>query len=553
MKLSAVIISVCILCGLSAIVAYSWPSVPRKQAMEQQEAAKLIKAWMTRSKEALEVDTDRYPDLLKQAEEMAATNNDPATTALLHSMIAEMYQHYYNQQRWRIDQRTPLTGYVPADLREWSRNLFEEKITEELSASLQPADSLQVTPTRTYQALLTLGDDSPALRPTLFEFLAYRALEIQPSTAIYNALIAFQNQQHHTQAALLTELDLLRFLREKGECTLAEQQAALEALYREQKPLPHAAEIVIALYEVLREQTYRLAPEAQDSLRSEQVRLCREGIERYADYPRTAILRNYLAELEQSTLQMTADPTVYPGKEATLRLSYKHINQLTVRLYESKRTPVEVAAQNQATDNHILGRLVQSETFDLNCPNSYTQLDTLLRIRIAEPGLYECRVNAQGGLTTALPIHVSRLIAHHRDLPNKQREVWVTDWKTGKPVSHAEIVYYGGKRNQLQRKGSLTTDAQGLAQLPTDQNLLAIQAILPNDRKGASSRSIPFIPPEPSRRRHLAYRFSPTEGFTDPDKHSISKALPTPTIGRRPIRSKAKKFPSFSMMPTTKR
>lgn len=496
MKLSAVIISVCILCGLSAIVAYSWPSVPRKQAMEQQEAAKLIKAWMTRSKEALEVDTDRYPDLLKQAEEMAATNNDPATTALLHSMIAEMYQHYYNQQRWRIDQRTPLTGYVPADVREWSRNLFEEKITAELNASLQPADSLQATPTRAYQTLLTKGADSPTLRPTLFEFLAYRALEIQPSTAVYQALIAFQNQQQHTQAALLTELDQLRFLREKGECTVAEQQAALEALYREQKSLPQAAEIVIALYEVLQEQTYRLALEAQDSLRSEQVRLCREGIERYADYPRTALLRNYLAELERSILQVTTDPTVYPGGEATLRLQYKHLSQITVRLYESKRSPVDVAAQNQTTDNHILGRLVQCETFDLNCPNSYTQLDTLLRIRIAEPGLYECRVNAQGGLTTALLIHVSRLIAHHRDLPNKQREVWVTDWETGKPVPHAEVVYYGGKRNQLQRKGSLTTDAQGLAQLPTDQNLLAIQAILPNDTKG---RIVPLYPIYTSR------------------------------------------------------
>ena len=204
MKLSAVIISVCMLCGLSAIVAYSWPSAPQKQALAQQKAAELIKEWMIRSKETLEVDTDRYPDLLKQAEEMATTNSDPATTALLHSTIAEMYQHYYDQHRWRIDQRTPLIGYVPTDVREWSRNLFEEKITAELNASLQPADTLQATPTRTYQALLTLGDDSPTLRPTLFEFLAYRALEIQPSTAIYNTLIAFQNQQHHTQAALLT-------------------------------------------------------------------------------------------------------------------------------------------------------------------------------------------------------------------------------------------------------------------------------------------------------------------------------------------------------------
>ena len=498
MKLSAVIISVCMLCGLSAIVAYSWPSAPRKQAMEQQEAAKLIKAWMTRSKEALEVDTDRFPELLKQAEEMSATNNDPATTALLHSMIAEMYQHYYNQQRWRIDQRTPLTGYVPTDMREWSRNLFEEKIKEELNASLQPADTLQSTPTRHYQALLTLGDDSPTLRPTLFEFLAYRALEIQPSAAIYNALIAFQNQQHHTQAALLTELDQLRFLREKGECSLAEQQAALEALYREQKSLPHAAEIVIALYEVLQEQTYRLAPEAQDSLRSEQVRLCREGIDRYADYPRTALLRNYLAELERSILQVTTDPTVYPGGEATLRLQYKHLSQITVRLYESKRSPVEVAAQSysSATDNRTLGRLVQTETFDLRCPNSYTQLDTLLRIRIATPGLYECRVTAQGGLSTTLPIHVSRLIAHHRDLPNKQREVWVTDWETGKPVPHAEVVYYGGQRHQLQRKGSLTTDAQGLVLLPTMKELFAYQATLPNDTKG---RIVPLYPIYTSR------------------------------------------------------
>ena len=238
MKFSAVIISVCMLCGLSAIVAYGWSVASKKQTLGQREAAGLIKEWMIRSKETLETDTDRFPELLKQAEEMATNNNDAATTALLHSMIAEMYQHYYDQHRWRIDQRTPLTGYVPTDLREWSRNLFEEKIAEELSASLQPADTLQATPTRTYQALLTLGDDSPTLRPTLFEFLAYRALEIQPSTAIYNALIAFQNQQQHTQAALLTEIDQLRFLRERGECTLAEQQAALEALYREQKSLP---------------------------------------------------------------------------------------------------------------------------------------------------------------------------------------------------------------------------------------------------------------------------------------------------------------------------
>ena len=493
MKSSAVILFVSMLCGLSAVVAYSWPAAAKRQALAQPEAAGLIKEWMMRSKEALDVDGDRFPELLKQAEEMAATHSDPATTALLHSMIAEMYQHYYAQHRWRIDQRTPLVGYQPTDVREWSRNLFEEKIREELESSLQPADTLQATQTRAYQAVLTVGADSPTLRPTLFEFLAYRALDIQPSATIYNALIAFQNQQQHTKAALLTELDQLRFLREQGTYTLADHQAALEALYQEQKALPQAAEIVIALYEVLREQSYSLTPEAQDSLRGEQVRLCQEGIQRYKDYPRTAILRNYLAELEQRTLQVTADPTVYPGKETTLRLIYKHIDRLTIRLYESKRTPEEVATQSysSASDDQTLGRLIRTEIVDLRCPNSYTQLDTLLHFRIAEPGIYECRVSAAGGISTTLPIQVSRLIAHHRDLPSKQREIWVTDWESGKPVPQAEVVYYGGKRQQLQRQGSLKTDAQGLAVLPADKNLLAFQATLSHDTKG---RVVPLYP-----------------------------------------------------------
>ena len=152
MKIKAIIVSALILCCISAVIMYTNAAQPKNEskmiteAIQSKNTPQLIKALISRMKEQLDVNDDDFPELIKEVENYAAECKEPASTAVLHSMVAEMYNQYYTMNRWKINQRTDLAGYVPEDIREWTSNLFTNKIKEELTASLQPAKLLQETP-----------------------------------------------------------------------------------------------------------------------------------------------------------------------------------------------------------------------------------------------------------------------------------------------------------------------------------------------------------------------------------------------------------------------
>ena len=187
MKIRAIIVLALIACGIVSTIFYvkaNQVSTNEKaiiEAIQTKNTPALIQALITRMKNQLEKDVNTFPELIKEVETYAGTCPDSASVAILHSMIAEMYNNYYMQNRWNVNQRTELAGYVPDDIREWTSNLFREKIKQELTLSLQPARLLQQTPVSQYNLILKKGKDTPQLRPTLYDFLAYRAIDIQPS------------------------------------------------------------------------------------------------------------------------------------------------------------------------------------------------------------------------------------------------------------------------------------------------------------------------------------------------------------------------------------
>ncbi|MFQ9022875.1 MAG: hypothetical protein ACLR6J_20510 [Parabacteroides merdae] len=66
---------------------------------------------------------------------------------------------------------------------------------------------LQQTPISQYNLILKKGKDAPQLRPTLYDFLAFRAIDIQPSDKWYEDVIDFRRTQPEKKALLLDELD----------------------------------------------------------------------------------------------------------------------------------------------------------------------------------------------------------------------------------------------------------------------------------------------------------------------------------------------------------
>ena len=129
------------------------------EIIQSKDTEKLIKELVTKIDENLEKDTDKFPEIIVETEQYIKDMEESASTAFLHSLLAEMYSIYYNANRWTIDQRTSLQDFVPEDIREWSANIFDKKIQEELKASLSPAEILQNTKTESLGDVIKKGKD----------------------------------------------------------------------------------------------------------------------------------------------------------------------------------------------------------------------------------------------------------------------------------------------------------------------------------------------------------------------------------------------------------
>lgn len=503
MKIRAIILSALILCGISAVIMYSRAAQPLQkssvitQAINDKNTPMVIKNLILKMKEQMEVNDDQFPELIKEVENYTNSCADSASVAVLHSMLAEMYQNYYQRNQWTINQRTQLSGYIPEDIRVWTSNLFTDKIKEEIDLSLRPTALLQNTPVSKFKDILEIGKDSQTLRPTLYEFLAFRALDIQPTVQIYKDLIAFQNKEPNMKSVLLTELDYLRFLYgdKRDKESFEAYMNALDELYRNLASQNYATEILIAKLDLVSGSMFRYVSTQWDSIKAEEVKLCEEGIKRYSGYPRTAILKNRLAQLEQPTLSASTNNTVYPGQQLGIKLEYKNVQKVIVQIYRSSKTPLQAAAHTSAkkSSGSTLRQLVNEKTFSLLLPNTYSQQDTTLHISMDQPGLYECVVTVPGQqLKTINTVSVTRLAAIYRNLSGNKQEAMVTDYLSGKPVDGAIVTYYGGQRRSLQELGTVKTDREGLATLPANSQVLAFQASRPGDTNAMLTNIYPM-------------------------------------------------------------
>lgn len=500
MKIRAIVISALILCCISAAIVYIQAAQPKNEskmiteALQGNNTPQLIKALIGKMKNKMEVNTDDFPTLIKDVETYAKGCPDTAAVAVLHSMIAEMYNFYYDQNRWMIDRRTDLVGYVPDDIREWTSNLFKQKVKEELALSLQPAKLLQQTPVSKFNAILETGKDTPALRPTLYDFLAFRALNMAPSAELYEELIAYLSTQADKESAVLTNLEFLKFkynrLYEDKE--RKEYTAALDSLLEIYGDKPFSVEVIVEKLNML---SYGLNEDKakDDSIRTAEFTICKEMIARFPNYDRIGLLKNRLADMQAPNLSVNTPNTVYPGKELALKLNYRNISKVEVLIYKSLRTPQQTLLYNNDNGKY-LGALVKKVTFPLAMPNTYTPMDTTLVVPMDQTGLYECVISVPtSGMKTYNMVSVSRLATVLRNMSDGSTEVLVTDYLSGKPVSDASVIYYSGRYNNLQKQNTVKTDRDGLAVFPKKGDMMAFQATLPGDASPMLTTTYPYI------------------------------------------------------------
>ena len=92
---------------------------------------------------------------------------------------AQLYATYLQNNGWNLGNRTPVPAGEGGDILTWSADQVESRALDLYAASLTEAALLKNTPVEKFRDISEAGQNDTvqcSLRPTLYDFLAHRAL-----------------------------------------------------------------------------------------------------------------------------------------------------------------------------------------------------------------------------------------------------------------------------------------------------------------------------------------------------------------------------------------
>lgn len=122
--------------GLPKTVIKKTEEIYQKGEREK-NSAQMLKAYMWRMKTQETLTPDSFYVGLKGLEQWAKQTDKPMDRAVLHSLIAGIYANYAANNQWQLRQRTEIVDAAPAaDMREWTANMFVEKVRTNVKGAL---------------------------------------------------------------------------------------------------------------------------------------------------------------------------------------------------------------------------------------------------------------------------------------------------------------------------------------------------------------------------------------------------------------------------------
>ncbi len=143
-------------------------------AKKDKQPAELVKSLLYISALQGENREDNFQLSIRELEE-EVTDADEPVKSVMYSILAGKLQQYFQQKRWVIYNRTPLSGQNSSDPDTWSAEEFNEKISHYFLLSISKRQTLRDTKLEQFEPVLSPGN-TRKLRPTLYDFLVHRAL-----------------------------------------------------------------------------------------------------------------------------------------------------------------------------------------------------------------------------------------------------------------------------------------------------------------------------------------------------------------------------------------
>lgn len=304
--------------------------------------------------------------------------------SILQSLLAETYWKFYQQNQWKISQRTNVNTTIGDDINTWSIQKLTDEITKNFLASLSEIELLQNTKVDFLDQVLAGDKYNRTFRPTLYDLLAHRALDVFINTQInitqaddekidFNDPTWFADQQSFiniklpksdsasfdTEALQLFK-NLMNFhLKSKNESALADTdlkrlkfilqrnknydlyQKALQDLALKSINNEVYADVLYELATLYRTESMPNNNDNQNLIKA--IELCHKAIEAY---PKSIGSQNALSlskEIKIVELTTQTKQNLVPNQPAQLLLTYKNLDTIYLKLY---KRPIEENINN---------------------------------------------------------------------------------------------------------------------------------------------------------------------------------------------------------------
>lgn len=537
----------------------------------ESNAPQVVKSVMYKMKYNSYLAEDDYVVAIDGLNELSSEESFPLKQ-IIHSVTAQVYWGYYQNNRWKFINRTQTVNFDNKDIRTWDLNTIADHVNKHYIHSLSNKDSLQHAALNDFKEILVSYEDDDKQRPTLYDFLAHRAINyfqntesalIRPAdkfrvqgksyfgdskeflatstesndslsnllyaTRIFKDLTVFHQNDKDPSALIDLTLRRLKFARshsvndQKDELYLS----ALERMSERYKSNEAYSEIRFYVAEYFNNQTVDKTktddPHKWD--RKKALLICDEAISKYPESFGASQCKGLRSRIMSKSLSFNTEVAYEPKGIGKMLLNYKNIDTLYFRIVKVN-WDYFYKQSNYGEDlmKDLLGKkVIQEWTKTMKNPGDYNDHSTEILLSERELGQYVILASdnkdfkLKENAIAYGSFWVSNLSFNYRRTEDETIEVFVTDRNSGKPLPNVQASIYTQKYNYLLRKydvvkqESYKTDSDGMFTVRStkDYRYLYVDLSYGSDHFNNSNQLYQYRPYSSSK------SYSTTTFFTD--------------------------------------
>jgi uncharacterized protein YfaS (alpha-2-macroglobulin family) len=424
---------------------------------------------------------------------------------ILQSMQAELFWQYLQNNRWEIKDRTKLAEEKSKDITTWSLDKLHQTISNLYKASLTNNNILKTTKIDAFDAIITKGVNTRQLRPTLYDFLAHRALSYfttgesdltKPSyqftindekafapandfvnysfktkdtgSLYYKAILLFQDvirfQLNEGTADALIDVDLQRlmFVNNYGVMPNKEKlyEIALQQIENRYETNPISARAMFARAQIYynRGSQYRVFENEEHQYEIKRAKeLLDATIAKLPKSEGATNAQNLLQSILQSSLNLITEKVNVINQPFRTLVQYKNIKTAYFRLIKINREDFrKIETNNYKKYWQTVTALPSTKAWSVNLPDpqDFQQHSAEIKIDGLPNGTYLILASKDASFDLAKNMlamqytHVSNISFIH----NEKSVHYVLHRDNGLPIANAQVQLWENKYNSSKNK-----------------------------------------------------------------------------------------------------